>query len=480
MTLISKKFFFLLIIISKLCTFISHIYKIPFGLFDTKGKDVNIDMIESIYFNLIYTNLSIGTPPQNVPFGLSMNTQTFTINNKVFNEKLSSTYEELSIFNATYDNENEDISLGFKSIDILNIDNQKQKISFILSTKLKYENYPFGIIGLVIPKNIEPGIYPFFNSLKLGNIIDSFTWTLKYFNNMSLIDTLYGNKINNKPIGEFIFGDDPHYYEENKSKYNKSQLIRINPLSSYDLNWDIQFSNIYFMYHENKNNNQTSQKKNINLNGRTKLIPDAGFIFVPKEFNYIIKKNFFEKYFNESICRTNGINNTFYGYTECDANDKFEISSFPDVCFEHKEFETTFNLTYKDLFIYDKNKNKYLFLMLTDKYLSGWIFGSIFLRKYQFIFNQDSKTIGYYKSMNNFYDETTKNENIEKKDGIVKYIIIVILFLISSLLLIFFGMLIQKKCFNKNKKSKAHELEDENLLYEDSNKNNSNYQNINN
>jgi len=450
-----KIYFFILITYLKLIICETNVYRIPFGLYNIKGKNFSHDIANSIFYNLIYVNLSIGTPSQNVPFGLSINSQTFTVYNKNFNKSKSSTFEEKSNF-TNNDDEDEFVSAGINSLDVLTINNTKQKINFILSTSLANLNYPFGLIGLAIPKNVEQEIYPFFNSLKEGKVITSFTWSLKYFNNISLLDTLYGNGENNKIIGEFIFGNEPHYYEEDKRRYNKSQLIKVNPISTYDLSWMVNFNGIYLLFHENKNNNYTKQRINVKLNGRTKLIPDAGYNIISKEFKYILDRNFFSKYFKEGICWSKGLNDTFYGYIEC--NDSFEVSLFPDICFEHAEFETTFNLTYKDLFVYDKYNNKYIFLMLSQKFDSGWILGSAFFRKYQFIFNQDSKTIGYYKSFNSFSDEQINNDNTDNKDEIIKYIILGIIFIISSILLIFIGMCIQNKYFSK-KKVKANEMD---------------------
>lgn len=432
--------------------------RIPFGLYNTKAKTMDLDLANNIFYNFLYINLSIGTPPQKILCELIMNSQTFTINNETFNKNNSSTYEELSKYENT-DDKNE-IASGYNSMDILNINSRNQKINFILSNKFKYINYPFGIIGLSIPNNIENNVYPFFNSLKLAQLINSFTWTLKYYDNLSLLDTINGNENNNKIIGELVIGNDPHNYEKETFKYNKSQLIKINPISSYEYSWDIQFDKIFLLYHGNENMNKSVI--NIQLNGRTKLMPGVGFIFMPKEFNYIINKRFFEKYFNKTICRSKFINDSFYSYIECDNISSFEISTFPDICFEHKTFETIFNFTYKDLFVYNENENKYIFLMTTDKYLSGWIFGSIFLKKYQLIFNQDSKTIGYYKPMD--YDSETENNNKENKnDSIIKYVLIGIIIIITSILLISIGILIQKY-LSKKEKIKANELEDEILF----------------
>ena len=54
------------------------------------------------------------------------------------------------------------------------------------------------------------------------------------------------------------------------------------------------------------------------------------------------------------------------------------------------------------------------------------------------------------------------------KSKTVKTVVVVILIIIFSFLLIFIGMIIQRKYFNKNRKIRANELE-ENFSYESSN-----------
>ena len=75
------------------------------------------------------------------------------------------------------------------------------------------------------------------------------------------------------------------------------------------------------------------------------------------------------------------MDDTNFRYIECDNNGFFNISSFPDIYFEHKEFETIFNLTYEDLFMLDKSKNKYIFLVFNNRYTDNWVFGNLFLKK---------------------------------------------------------------------------------------------------
>ena len=181
------------------------------------------------------------------------------------------------------------------------------------------------------------------------------------------------------------------------------------------------------------------------------------------------------------------------------------MESFPDLFFEKKEFETIFNLTYEDLFILDESNNKYIFLILNSRLNKNWILGSVFLRKYQFTFNTDSKTIGYYKSMNenideneNINDDTSdkndeeeenkekeneennnnkeneKGQNNKEKDKkinndknkdnnkYITYIVIGFLFLIFCVLFLLIGMWVQKSCINNKRKKRINELEDQN------------------
>ncbi len=147
---------------------------------------------------------------------------------------------------------------------------------------------------------------------------------------------------------------------------------------------------------------------------------------------------------------------------------------------EHKGFEAVFNLTYKDLFIIDKNNNKYIFLIFNQKFFSGWVLGSIFLRKYQFVFNEDFKTIGFYKSKT--YLDYKNNANLSYRANnvkIIKYIFIFLFLIILSFSFIFFGMIIQRKIFNKSRRIRANELED-NFSYDSKFINDRKNNNINN
>ena len=461
--IINKIILFLLILIIKQYSSKNKIYKIPFGLYNTKNLNNSLDMVDNIFSNLFYVNLSIGTPPQIIPFFLSLNAQTFSIPYNIFNNNKSSSYESISKKEISY--EYEIVANGFNSRDILNIDNNtNKKIDFILGTKYKTRNDILGIIGLRIPKRVQYGVYPFFQSLRKGGFINEYSWTLKFFDNVSLLDTIVYNKNKNNIIGEFIFGDEPHNYETEKNKYNITEYLRVSPLSSSvgSIYWDIEFKSIYLI---NKENQIDDNNKFIIQGGKRALLkPEIGFIIGSNEFFYSIKNNFFNKYLENNICSINKIDN--YSYIECKYNDNsFILSSFPKICFEHIGFETIFNLTYQDLFVLDKINNKYIFLILNRENNSDWELGSIFFRKFQLVFNEDYKTIGFYKS--SIYKEE-KNETEEQNKGIIKYIILIILLISFSFLLILIGMLIQKKCCSKDRKKRLNEF-DENYSYENIN-----------
>ena len=106
-----------------------------------------------------------------------------------------------------------------------------------------------------------------------------------------------------------------------------------------------------------------------------------------------------------------------------------------------------------------ENNNKIYFLIFFNKYSrDSWILGEVFFKKYQLIFEQDKKIIGFYykiKDKNNFL-------NFNK---ILNIILIVVI-------LIFIVIFIYKYLKNNKRKFHANELK-ENFEYV------SDYNNIN-
>ena len=156
------------------------------------------------------------------------------------------------------------------------------------------------------------------------------------------------------------------------------------------------------------------------------------FIKAPKFFLNYIDTNFFSK----ESCQKVLINFTRINYFYCD--EKFDISKFPDLLFIYDfENQLNFTLSYKELFY--KVDNKYIFLIITGTY--DWEFGISFLQKYETIFNQDMKTIGWYDSKENY--------------TISILLIVIIIILIASS--IFFVLLIKRNIKRKIRKNEIYD-----------------------
>ena len=285
----------------------NEIYKIPFGIYNYYEENEPLNLIETLFYNLAFVNLSIGTPSQLIPFHLNISSQTFYVPNKFFDPDRSSTYISISQKESTYPYS--DVISGFNSKDVLKIGNLEKEINFIYETNTNAENN-IGNIGLLIPYTFQTDVYPFFNSLKKANIINSYTFTLKYFSNISLIDTIYNYQKQNKPIGEFIIGDEPHNYEKNKNVYNENEYIKIRALYQFNgLFWDISFNSIYTQL---KNNNSKIGDFGTSY---AELNPNNGFVISTSIYFSKIKDIFFNNF--KEICKEKTLGK-YYEYIECE------------------------------------------------------------------------------------------------------------------------------------------------------------------
>ena len=180
-----------------------------------------------------------------------------------------------------------------------------------------------------------------------------------------------------------------------------------------------------------------------------------------------IKNDFFDYYIKKGVCRINqGIE---YKNIICEKSDKFgieQLKKFPTLYMEHHEFNYTFEFTYEDLFL-EKVHNFWFLIALSsfNSDLEEWNMGIIFLRKYNLIFNQDTKTIS-------FYNPNIKIRNIDKTVLNNRFIFIAILFVV--LLIIFFSveifyLYICKKYYktNRDKKRLNHIYDNSDYLKED-------------
>ena len=164
-------------------------------------------------------------------------------------------------------------------------------------------------------------------------------------------------------------------------------------------------------------------------------------------------KNYFnEKYFNNR-CREE-----FYLFRNlyiihCDKS--LPINEFKNLSFILKDINFTFILTYKDLFI--EEKNDYIFSIVFDTNTNNkdgyWILGKPFMKKYSLVYDLDRKIIGLYKENN--------GGEIDEKNGSNNYIYIFLILLAISIIIII-GLVIYIIFYiKKTRKNKANELTDD-------------------
>ena len=317
----------------------------------------------------------------------------------------SKTYKNISSAGSYFIRSYRDIKAIEKiKINLLNYNNNITKeiniddMNFILEAdnwtkkkntdKTKIYNLNIGLQILYDNKNTyEKYNYSFIYQLKKKKIINNYHWSVffekgKNKNGKNLYNV--NDLINTN--AELIIGDYPHKYRPNI--LDENQLITI---KSNHLFWNLYFSNIYYFSNDKINKKQIISCPNAELSFNSFLIN------APMSYYTYINKHYFKKYIDDNLCHYRYSGELLILY--CDKSEKFninELEKFPTLYFQHDELDYTFELTYEDLFT-DKD-NKFWFLVCFESYyeIDRWILGNIFLRKYYFVLNQDSKTIGFY------------------------------------------------------------------------------------
>ena len=332
------------------------------------------NIIEILSDIRLITKVKIGSNKEELNMLLDLNKYPFYISgsNTSFNEKFD---ENLSNSFKVLDKEeiktlDKDFIKGYYASDNILLNNLRNiNLSFILSTF--NEGNKSDVIGLQFASEESFNI-----NMKKSNII-------KQLQSQNLIsNNIFYFKFNekNKNKGELIIGKLPNEFKTDLKNY---KTAKVSNWHSY-FTWRISLSDV-------KMNNKSIYE--FECNDLIVFNSNSLFIKAPKFFLNYIDTNFFSK----ESCQKVLINFTRINYFYCD--EKFDISKFPDLLFIYDfENQLNFTLSYKELFY--KVDNKYIFLIITGTY--DWEFGISFLQKYETIFNQDMKTIGWYESKENY------------------------------------------------------------------------------
>ncbi|MCQ2816227.1 MAG: hypothetical protein MJ252_03065 [archaeon] len=442
------------------------------------------DYADSWYRDSIFSEVSVSNPPQKIisEFGqkamkvsLVCNDLFQSPNNKNY-FKISNTYKNITGIKSLLDQgkvlirgEIEDI-FHFSVTDDLtkkSYDTKDLKIKFEVDIQydnssltsadqiiLKDINKTFDFeLGILISSNYDSQAYNFIKLLKTNDLIDSYDFTVEFYKDNSLIDY-------NSPedeIGRLIIGKVEQLYNKEKNYEDNIKVTKLIPDGEI-INYRIIMSEIFM---QNSHNSKYSDRiVNLEEHQEIEFIFDQNLIQGSRAYSEIIRKDFFdllkEEDSNEPICtqrfpsiRIGGTRKT-YEVIECSKSIYKYKDEFPLLKFYQFELDYTFEFTFDDLF--REINNKVFFLVIFPAYTDDiWSLGKIFLKKYQLIFNLDSKLLKFY----NREEEIQKEERKSEFWTAVKVAVEIILVVVIGFSAFHFGRKINKKM-----KLKAVELEE--------------------
>jgi len=296
-----------------------------------------------------------------------------------------------------------------------------------------------------------------FYQLKSERLIKSQKWTLIF--NMNII---------NNYDGALIIGIKDEEYKDifNYGINLNNEFSTVYSLKTFSNgDYEIKFDEAYY----NINNQNYMFNKFI----QGIFIIDYDYIISNEDYFNSIKNSFFSQYIEQGIClvdKSNKFRKTKMNEKQllniifCNKNkiDIDEIKNFPKLYFKHVNLNQIFEFNYEDLF--QETKQYYVFkIMLDENNKRFWNFGRVFLKKYQFVFDNDQKTITYI-GINNINqkqrakdDIKTNNTNFFKNNTYI----IIILAIVIIIIAVFVGIFLGGKIYNKNKKKRANELDDD-------------------
>ena len=409
---------FLSLIFQILLVKISSVIIFPFK---RKIRSLN-NFYEYLYHNDLISEIIIGTPEKKIEIIIKGEEHPFYISkiNELYNVNSSSTYKNLS---------NEEKEINYESFNKYFISSENFKM-----TNHKNENIKINNLSFIYATSTEnPSLL---NSASIGLFYKDY-FSVKDIKDLNLIYLLKKNNISNNYAfsidynelnkGTLYLGD---YFHNFNSSFKQNNFFQINTIfQGIGYAWGNIFDNVIY---NNNSLGEDNYKFYFNL-----TFPG---IFGTKTFEKILLNDFFDS----NLCQKNEIEKEKFHFYIC--NKDFKYKKFKDLIFYHKDFNTSFILNYKDLFIEENNKI-YCLIVFKDINYNTWFLGEPFMKKYKFSFNQDSKIIGFYKLI------ISQNNNHLFSFNFI-FIFILIIFCISLIILLI------RNIMNKPRKLRANELED--------------------
>ena len=422
------------------------------GDIDQTKKEYNYTHFMNDYFESFpYTTIEIGNPSQKIKViltyedcGFKVGKAKYCVNEEEYlshynrNDSSDFYYTDKYIYNINEFDKGHSAADSIKLYKDMNLKKYEkfQTMDFYLGSDTN--ELLCGVVGFKMDRaetycrNISV-----IRNFKSNNITDNYKWTLKY---------------NSNDEGLVIFGTNMNEIIKN---YNEKYLYHIESRyigGSYYWCFDIDLLTVF----GDKNMSFVGKDRWIEINN------DYSFLIGNDDFeNYI--KDYFSEYVDKNICyKGEWQYNQYYSYYvyECD-KEKFgkeDIKKFPSISFLNRKLET--ELVFENNELFTETKYKFFYNVIFRKTKGGyWVFGKLFFKKYQVMFDLDSDIIYIYKDNK----ENKNNSDSDNSSGtklFLQIIGIIGLVCITG----FLGYLLGKY-LNKMRKKKANELRDDEYDY---------------
>ncbi len=416
------------------------------------------EFFKKYFYNQLYINLNVGSNKKEIPFYFYLEQfpiviQSSNVSNSqvkgIYNESQSSTYIPISTQTFTLG----DLDYAIKSKDSFFFNNKDSIFKFYLAKNNREDSHitEGGKIGFQFSPNYsEEDDTSFINNLKENNIISSKIFTFKY-----------DSENINEDSGKLYIGAHPYEFNNEQYKEDNYKRYESNFKEELDVEWAYNIDDIYI-------NNKILTTKVID---NAFFYSEIGFIIASKNFfEYLEEFETWNEYFhNNNKC--NQIDFEINDFEEFDYSGKFRYPftgyychkdvdikklNIGEISFTKRLMDYSFNFTEKDLWV-EKNGFKYFMIVKLNSFDKNWFFGKPFFKKYQLVFEHESKYIGLYKEI---IQRTDKKSNKTGKTFV--YILIICLLL---LIIVGLAILLIKCYLALPRKKRANELSDENYDY---------------
>ena len=451
-----KTFFLYFVIFSMIQCYV----KIPIKYYPTKIFNITnpSNIMHNIIIQRLYATLEIGNPRQKIQIPIEFNTNDFYLSKSketspsIIDTTFNITYFKNEDSNSLKHVEDEEIYYGVNFLvgsrekDFFYFGDKKAELDFYLVTHLTQPMS--GEVGIQINPSsdlntaFENPEKSFLRILKKSGLIKNYAWAIVFNNNSP-------NNANNQEIDGYLYiGEYLHNIDKMDKKYIDNSMNSINAYL-YQNVVKTEFLMTKMIIYRKNNPNDIINEIQLSRN-YLKVRLDYNFwgIQGSELIHQYLKDKLFTK---ENNCYEDFYNdNDKYSFYYCDNNPKTLKNlkeNFPTIQFTHQDFNYNFTINGSDLFI-EKGNYIYCLMVFASYYRYDWRLGKVFLNKYTFTTDQDSKKIYFYSVI----------EDINIRGMKKGTLVVIIIFLI--LICLCLGFILARKIYRIHIKRHANVLED--------------------